>query len=492
MPGLTYGSVCSGIEAASVAWEPIGFRPLWFSEIEPFPCAVLAHRYPSVPNLGDMTAIADRIERGEVEAPDVLVGGTPCQAFSVAGRRGSLDDERGNLSLAFCRLADAIDRRRRTLGLRPCIVLWENVPGVLSTKDNAFGCILAGLAGECVPLVPPRGRWTNAGAVAGPARTVCWRVLDAQWFGLAQRRRRVFAVASAGTVCAVSVLLEREGVRRDSPPSREAREGAAVSKWPAEVAPTLNAAFGDKMGLEDQHALNGAGCFVPVAHSLRASCYDASEDGTGRGTPIVPVGVDCYNHAETGDVAATIGANSGGTNTAGAKVLAFAQNQLGEVRTGDVSGTLNQNGNATGRNAPLVAFGWQNSPSQGPSASEHHTPTLDKSKTPAVGGPAMRVRRLTPRECERLQGFPDDWTLIPYSNKPAADGPRYKAIGNSMAVPVMSVDRREDQAMRAALSKRQRQVYEYLRLRPEATIEDIAIHHGISRRQPTTCCRCFP
>ena len=185
-PGLVYGSVCSGIEAATVAWEPLGWRPAFFAEIEPFPSAVLAHRHPAIPNLGDMTAIDGRAWRGRI---DVLVGGTPCQAFSVAGLRRSLDDKRGNLALRFVELADAC---------QPGWIVWENVPGVLSTRDNAFGCFLGGLAGEDGPLEPPGGKWADAGVVLGPARAVAWRVLDAQYFGLAQRRRRVFVVAGAG------------------------------------------------------------------------------------------------------------------------------------------------------------------------------------------------------------------------------------------------------------------------------------------------------
>ena len=162
---MRFGSVCSGIEAASVAWRPLGWEAAWLSEIEPFPCAVLAHHYPDVPNLGDMTALPERIASGEVEAPDIFCGGTPCQAFSVAGLRQSLDDARGNLTLKFVEIADAIDTVRTARGDEPAIIFWENVPGVLSTRDNAFGCFLGGLAGEDGPLVPPGGKWANAGCV---------------------------------------------------------------------------------------------------------------------------------------------------------------------------------------------------------------------------------------------------------------------------------------------------------------------------------------
>ncbi len=171
---MKYGSVCSGIEAATLAWQSLGWSPAWFSEIEPFPCAVLAHRYPDVKNLGDMTAIAAQVGTGEVDAPDVLVGGTPCQAFSVAGLRAGLDDARGQLTLSYVELANAIDAKRRERGEKEIILVWENVPGVLSSKDNAFGCFLAGLAGESEELQPPGGKWSDAGCVYGPQRTIAW------------------------------------------------------------------------------------------------------------------------------------------------------------------------------------------------------------------------------------------------------------------------------------------------------------------------------
>jgi len=218
---LTFGSVCSGIEAASVAWQPLGWKASWLAEIEPFPSAVLAHRFPDVANLGDMTQISKRVLTGSVVAPDVLTGGTPCQAFSVAGMRAGLDDARGQLTIRFVEIADAIDHVRAGRGEEPCIIIWENVPGVLSDKGNAFGCFLGALAGEDCELQPSGQRWTNAGCVYGPKRAVAWRILDAQYFGLAQRRRRVFVVASARAgFDPAAVLFEREGVRRDTAPRR--------------------------------------------------------------------------------------------------------------------------------------------------------------------------------------------------------------------------------------------------------------------------------
>lgn len=255
-----FGSVCSGIEAASVAWNPLGWEAAWFSEIEPFPCAVLAHHFPDVPNLGDMTALPQRILDGEIEAPDLLCGGTPCQAFSVAGKRRSLDDARGNLSLVFCQIADAIHSARTQLGKPSPIVFWENVPGVLNTKDNAFGCFLAELVGADSPLSSGSVRWPCAGLVAGPKRKVAWRVLSAEHFGVPQRRRRVFVVASpvegGGAVDPAKVLFERQGLLGHSSQSDEPRETAtafAQSSFGAyrdasRAAGTLTASGGDMGG----------------------------------------------------------------------------------------------------------------------------------------------------------------------------------------------------------------------------------------------------
>lgn len=194
---VTYGSVCNGIEAATMAWHPLGMRTTWFAEIEAFPSAVLAHHYPHTPNHGDMTKLAALVLASKIPAPDVLVGGTPCLAFSVAGMREGLADPRGALTIKYVELADATDYVRASRREPPCVIVWENVPGVLSDKGNAFGCSLGALAGEDCELQPSGKRWPDAGCVYGPKRTIAWRVLDAQYFGLAQRRRRLFVVASA-------------------------------------------------------------------------------------------------------------------------------------------------------------------------------------------------------------------------------------------------------------------------------------------------------
>jgi DNA (cytosine-5)-methyltransferase 1 len=252
---MRFGSVCSGIEAASVAWHCLGWEAAWLSEVDVAASAVLAHRLgasaPVFPlpgseksisriqwgdrltNWGDMTRLPELILSGEAEAPDILCGGTPCQSFSVAGRREGLQDARGNLTLTFIEIADAIDIKRAENGDEPVICFWENVPGVLSDKTNAFGCLLAGLAGESDALEPPGGKWTDVGVVIGPQRTVAWIVKDAQYFGLAQRRKRVFLVASSREgFDPAAVLFEFDGLRRDSAPSRET--------W-QEVAGTLDA-----------------------------------------------------------------------------------------------------------------------------------------------------------------------------------------------------------------------------------------------------------
>jgi len=302
---MKYGSVCSGIEAASQAWEPLGFTPAWFSEIEPFPCAVLAHHWPHVQNLGDMTKIAGDIHADRVEAPDLLVGGTPCQAFSVAGLRAGLDDARGQLTISYVELADAIDRKRRERREKPAIIVWENVPGVLSSKDNAFGCFLAGLAGEDEPLQPSGKKWTNVGYVFGPARTIAWRIFDAQYFGVAQRRRRVFVVASARSdIDPGKILFEFECMRRDTPPSRTPGTQVAApignslkfgSHWDSELNPhpTLNQSHNiGGVGASNQELFSQRGaCLVPeIVGALDTECgFSKATDQSLRNGHILPI-----------------------------------------------------------------------------------------------------------------------------------------------------------------------------------------------------------
>lgn len=231
---MKYLSVCSGIEAATVAWHGLGWEPVAFAEIEAFPAAVLAHHYPTVPNLGDLTKYREWPDELLVEV-DLLVGGTPCQAFSVAGQRRSLDDERGNLSLVYVNLYHHINEVRKRHGRPPAIALWENVPGVLSTKDNAFGCFIGGLLGCDEAPETEGGKWDKAGFLSSETVRVGYRVLDAQYFGVAQRRRRVFLAAVPCELverfgersCPSEILSLRESVLGNPPTRGAAWEGVA-------------------------------------------------------------------------------------------------------------------------------------------------------------------------------------------------------------------------------------------------------------------------
>ncbi|EOE3463257.1 Dam family site-specific DNA-(adenine-N6)-methyltransferase [Citrobacter freundii] len=519
---MKYGSVCSGIEAASKAWEPLGWKPAWFSEIEPFPSAVLANHWPEVINLGDMTKIADAVRAGEVEAPDVLVGGTPCQAFSIAGLREGLSDDRGQLTLSYVELANAIDAKRRERGEPESIIVWENVPGVLSSKDNAFGCFLAGIAGESSELQPVGGKWTHAGCVSGPERVIAWRVLDAQFFGVAQRRRRVFVVASARKgFDPAAVLFEFDSVRRDSAPRRESQPEIARnagertkvgSHWdnPANPHPTLNQSNNiGGIGASNQELFSQRGsglvsdAYSDVSRTLLAKENDSTAEDLE--TYVVHGTQDPDTNRE---LAHTLGRNNGQENAC----IAFSYKDNGGDATSDLSPTIragnHDKSHANSGQPPAIAYAFkagQGAKAGGIGYAEEQSPTLTSASSgtnlaPAIciqhasigrhdaAGPqgkgyqedvaftqdsrssadvvqyGMQVRRLTPRECERLQGFPDDHTLVPYGRKVrpekmdrdfakylmrggnltfeeccgrAADGPRYKAIGNSMAVPVM-------------------------------------------------------
>ncbi len=367
---MRYGSVCSGIEAATVAWHPLGWQPAWFSEIEKFPSAVLAHHYPDVPNLGDMT----RFEEWPDDAIDLLVGGTPCQSFSVAGLRAGLADPRGNLMLTYLAIAARY---------RPRWVVWENVPGVLSSnKERDFGAFLRGL-GEC-------------GYGFG------YRVLDAQYcrasgieHAVPQRRRRVFVVGYLGNWRrAAAVLFDAASLRGDPPPRREA--GASVAALTSSGVGTC--------GADDNQAQAGhliCANSGDIGYCLTASAQQ-SQDAETETLVAQPVAFEANMSLQAPDSTGVHPTITRRTHAA----VAFAQNQRDEIRVMDVSGAL---------------------------AAEPGTKQQTYLAQP------WAVRRLTPTECERLQGFPDGYTDIPYRGKRAADGPRYKALGNSMAVNVMRV-----------------------------------------------------
>lgn len=374
---MRYVSVCSGIEAASVAWHPLGFTPVAFAEIDPFASAVLAARWPGVHNVGDFTDFS-RIEgvlSGGDQAPvDLLVGGTPCQSFSVAGQRGGLDDPRGNLALEYLRLAQR---------LRTRWILWENVPGVLSSNGGRdFGAFL--------------------GAVEDSGYGWAYRILDAQHFGLAQRRKRLFVVGCLGDWASpAKVLLEPESVRGHPAPSREERKN---------ITGTLTASSG---GCDENDAANGR----LIVHTLQVVAYQCQGTNVGE--------------------AGTLRAGNGGLTEGVPFIVAplAGHHPRGRVplvvRTAEVCPTLRAGGNRTGGHRP---------PGTDVDTVTSLVVEIRTAHTSANGQAVFHtavVRRLTPRECERLQGFPDDYTLVPYRGKPAADGPRYKAIGNSMAVPVI-------------------------------------------------------
>ena len=471
---MRYLSVCSGIEAASVAWQPLGWTPAAFSEIEPFPCALLKHHYPDVPNLGDMTKFKEWPSRDELSI-DLLCGGTPCQSFSVAGLRKGLDDPRGNLMLTYLAIADRY---------RPEWLVWENVPGVLSSNAGRdFGTFLGGL-----------GQLEYGFA---------YRVLDAQFFGVPQRRRRVFVVGNLrGWQRAAAVLFERHSLSGHPAPRRETGQGFAAATAPSLTAsgrgversgesqgqdPVVAVALRGRdgggaieLGDDKAYALRasqGGGdkphALVPdivrqamsakwskgtagpagdehhnlipvpaVTHSLRGEGHDASEDGTGRGTPLVAVIGD-------GLIAGAI--------TAGYEFCYNDEKKLNHLvpvlpfDTTEITSLANRSNPqpgdachpiAAGAHVPAIAIqagATRENPDSGPDGIGVRTDgvayTLEARAEVQAVQTAMQVRRLTPEECEALQGFPRSYTQVPNRNKPAADGPRYKALGNSWAVP---------------------------------------------------------
>ena len=398
---MRYASVCDGIGAVHVAWQPLGWECVFTSEIDPFPSAVVEHRW-GFENRGDMTKFKEWSDGSPI---DLLVGGTPCQSFSVAGLRKGLHDPRGGLMLTFLEIAQRH---------RPRWVVWENVPGVLSSNGGRdFGAFL--------------------GALGELGYGWAYRVLDAQWFGVAQRRRRVFVVGCLGDERrAAQVLFESESVRRDTPPSREPRQGVVGNTqrvagngrhgggWPRDVALSLtapNTATG-RLDPSEQNLVA-----QPVAFQLNGD----------RDNPGVSVS----------DTAFCLPANAmSDRSQAVVQPVAFHPTQdpiSSEDGLVHAIGTGSRGGCATA----AVAFKPGQSEAAGAFfATEEFCPTLQSQNNGSTAVPAvmhqMAVRRLTPRECERLQGFPDDYTAITYRNKPAADGPRYKALGNSMAVPVMA------------------------------------------------------
>lgn len=424
---MRYLSVCSGIEAASVAWESLGWTPIAFAEIERFPSQVLAHRFPGVPNLGDMTRYKDwDIDRDTV---GLIVGGTPCQSFSVAGLRKGLEDPRGNLALIFLGMVDHY---------RPEWVVWENVPGVLSSSGGRdFGSFL--------------------GALGQLGYGFAYRVLDAQYFGVPQRRRRVFVVAhsSGDPRRAAEVLFEPESLRGNHPKSRASGQDTAQClttrtgcrydpetetlipvmyenhpndsriTGPVDVSPTVAARWGTGGGntplvqrtyrkSRRAQSTEDFETWVPDDVTNTLNCFDV---GDIRSTDLVvqPTVYSVREDAKANTFSATESEVANCIqSTQPATTSHHAINYVVQPHTFKVRGGCEDGGKGylgQDEKAYTVACSQDQHLMQG-----------------------MAVRRLTPTECERLQGFPDGWTDI-LPNTP--DGPRYKAIGNSMAVPVM-------------------------------------------------------
>ena len=372
---FSYATFCSGIGAPELAWSRLGWRPLWASEFEPFPSAVLAHHHPVLPNLGDMEAINGSEAIKTYGRPDVVCAGTPCQSFSVAGLRAGMDDPRGNLALVYLRLVDE---------MRPDWVVWENVPGVLSSgQGRDFGSFL--------------------GALAELRYGFAWRILDAQWWGVAQRRRRVFVVghSSGDWRRPAAVLLESASLRGDPAPSREAGEGVAH-----DVAPCVGASGRGFSRTGETRGQDPVVACPVVSPAMRAGGNRTGGDrppGTDVDTADSPVvysvglGSDPLHAKELAQPSTTRHGDPG--------CVAFVEECQSGIREQGTSGTV-CDGLPGSQQGGMVRHG-------------------------------LAVRRLTPTETERLQGFPDGYTAITYKGKSAADGPRYRALGNSMAVPVM-------------------------------------------------------
>lgn len=481
---MTIGTVCSGIGAPEVAFGREGFEPIWHSEIEKFPSAVLEHHYPDVPNLGDFTT-DEAIEYMVSNPPDVFVGGTPCQSFSVAGKRGSLGDDRGNLTLVFTE----VWHRLRTVGTRYAV--WENVPGVLNTKDNAFGCFISAMVGADTVIQPTGGKWQSAGLADGPSGCIAWRTIDAQFWGVPQRRRRIFAIVGhPGDFSVAKILFEPEGLRWNTQASRETGQeiaravgegtGAAgfnFEMWSGEcieASPALQARRAKDNLVYENHPNDSR-----VKGPLNVCEQLTARNGTGGGN--LPLVQEVGQQRTDGALLATdykgLGHNrddkiviepipihdqatrhSGkrGSNVAYNVTFCDANGKRSDRPNGglyvnetDQSNTLTKAQSSTlvgtypidTRNATRDPDKHDAINRQGIGVGNDGDPSATVTSAHVNGvASGMQVRRLTPVECERLQNFPDNWTRIPWRGKSpeqCPDGPRYKAIGNSMAVCVV-------------------------------------------------------
>ena len=410
---LRYLSVCSGMEAATVAWHHMGWTPVGFSEIEPFPSQILKHHYPHTPNYGDLTKFKEwPIERGAV---DLLVGGTPCQAFSVAGLRKGLDDPRGNLALTFLALADH---------LRPKYILWENVPGVLSSsKGEDFASFIS--------------------ALAELGYGFAWRVCDAQYFGVPQRRKRLFLLALEGAgnwKTAAEILFERKSLCGDIEESDQEGESVASDAGASVETGGILWSGGDQANAERVVDKEGTlncnkgqrGGYISPTIVDRAAF---NQGQNAQYEPLIEQTETCPTLVSRGPHAVQMPFRKSkrATSTTDNETWVEANN----------SNTLNNFDLGDTRTTHAVVY--ENNRRDGLRTYEGTSPTLQGFMGTGGGNVPMvnesvEVRRLTPIETERLQGFPDNYSQIPWNGKPAdqcPDGPRYKACGNSMAVPVM-------------------------------------------------------
>lgn len=444
---MRYLSLFSGIEAATQAWQPLGWECVGVSEIEPFPCAVLAHHYPDVPNLGDVTKITEQ-QIKDLGQIDLIVFGSPCQNLSIAGNRKGFEGEQSSL---FYAAMEVIKHAKRHCKTR--FALWENVPGAFSSNKGAdFTEVVKHMAG-LDDLDTPTNGWGKEGAAVGDNGLLEWSVLDAQWFGLAQRRKRVFAIVDFGEWASrPPILLERESLRGDSAPSRETRQdftadvraGTEGKSWysvdtqqpPARLAHEIAPCLAASMYKEPPSVMQLPN--EPYQQVVGALC---ARDCKGVGNQYVAENklvVDAV--AIAGNIIGRTegnGGNGNGFDESGAcytlttndrHAVAFAEPRRARgcdvIANNEPWPTLPAHAGTGGGNVPMIAF---------------------------AANPNSVVRRLTPIECEKLQGFPPNFTKIPYRNKSADDcpnGPRYKALGNSMAVNVMAwIGQRVQQAV---------------------------------------------
>lgn len=532
---MRYVSFFSGIEMASLAFEPLGWTPVAFAEVDPFACAVLAHHYPHVPNLGDVSKITDD-QIADLGPIDLIIGGFPCQDVSHAGKRKGLRNDDGTTTrsgLFFDAMRHVRTAHRRN-GLRWLIL--ENVPGLYSNNAGRdFATVVGEIVGSTFDV--PREGWQDSGAAAGPRGMVEWSRLDAQWRGLAQRRERVFFVGDFGDwTDRPPVLLERESLSgdppacvaaRQRPPARASRSPGRKSIWGqiasalwggGEIGPTRTSgalvASGGRAGADASHgeagklipevvppllahanrtgghrqpgmdvdtceslipsigvplndldgvshALNAKSTasgymdttvetfighragFDEVTHTLRADGFDASEDGTGRGTPLVPVELTAFSCKDDGrdateDLPPTMRSmnfDKSHANAGGQLAIAFHARQDPDC-SGDVTHPLDTDGTSIGiafDTTQITSGENRNNPQPGDPCHP-----LSATAHPPAYATRYEVRRLTPKECCRLQGVPDDYLDIIYRGKPAADGPKYKALGNGFSVPVIN------------------------------------------------------